>query len=60
MVIVSLSVDEQGQYLGTTHRVKHNMYERLTSHWASLVADGKITQVRGRHFGDNNHSWPVA
>ena len=45
MVIVCFCVDDMGQYLGNTTRIKNSMFERMTSLWFKMAEEGWITKV---------------
>ena len=45
LVVLGFAVDDQGQFIGSTKRVKLCMRDTMTSLWSGMAADGKITHV---------------
>ena len=43
--MATLCVDEEGQYLGNTKRIKQSMYACMLRLWRQMMEEGKITQV---------------
>eukprot|EP01043_Picozoa_sp_COSAG02_P062897 COSAG02_NODE_8792_length_2443_cov_2.902304_2_plen_399_part_00 len=48
MVVLNFCVDENGQYLGTTDRVKHQMWATKNRLWWELQQEGVITLAEAR------------
>ncbi|KAJ7385202.1 hypothetical protein OS493_017580 [Desmophyllum pertusum] len=44
MILVQLTVDEEGQFVGTTKNTPTSMHHTMRDLWKGLVHDGLITQ----------------
>lgn len=54
-IVACFCVDEDGQYLGRTNRVKISMFERMTTLWGAMVTKGRITQDEYDRTTFNNY-----
>ncbi len=46
LIAVTLTVDDEGQYLGNCKTIKQNMFEMFTVLWKEMLQEGRITQVK--------------
>jgi hypothetical protein len=59
MVIVNFAVDEHGDFLGKTARVKENMHGWFRDIWAQMATEGKITMDEFRATNFPNQVIPL-
>ncbi len=49
LIVVTLTVDEEGQYQGNCKTIKQNMCEMFTVLWKEMLQEGRITQVKNEY-----------